>query len=367
MAPASGRERASLNDDLRHRAYRFDFFQAVRLLERAAGEPSDQATGRPLRPVGEDFPPNQEAVRFRVLPSHAFPAASICELRPPPPTGDPDADRRPPEMLTTFLGLTGPNGVLPRHYTTLLIERVREKDFALRDFLDLFHHRIISLFYRAWEKYRFPFAYDRAARRDAPAHEDLFTQCVYCLLGLGAGKVRGRMTFDDEAFLFYAGHFAHYPRCAVSLECMLGDYFELPIRVKQFQGQWLYLSVDDQSSLPCAERPEGQNTRLGENVVVGQRAWDIEGKLRVRVGPLGYADFCRFLPLGDGLPSLCQMVRTYVGPQFDFDVQLLLKGDEAPWCRLGGGDAASRLGWNAWVRCREFDHTVSDAVFSLDI
>ncbi|MFH1268259.1 MAG: type VI secretion system baseplate subunit TssG [Planctomycetota bacterium] len=367
MAPASGRNRVAVNDELCHRAHRFDFFQAVRLLERLADEASGGPSGRPRRPVGEDSPPQQEAVRFRALPSHSFPAGSIHKLHVPPADAA-EADRHPPEMVTTFLGLTGVNGVLPRHYTTLLIERVRAKDFALRDFLDLFHHRIVSLFYRAWEKYRFPLAYERAAGRAGPTTEDLFAHGVYCLLGLGTGGLRGRADFDDEAFLFYAGHFAHYPRCALSLECLLADYFELPVRVKQFHGQWLYLQADDQSSLPSAERPQGQNTRLGENVVVGERVWDVEGKLRVRLGPVGYADFRRFLPAGEALPPICQMVRTYVGPQFDFDVQLVLKGPEAPWCRLGGDGAdASRLGWNTWVRCGEFTRNVSDAVFTMDI
>jgi type VI secretion system protein ImpH len=367
MAPASGRNRPSLSDELRGRAYRFDFFQAVRLLERLVADPSGPGSGSLRRPVGEDFSPKQEAVRFRALPSHSFPTGPITELRNSPP-GGPENEQSPPELITTFLGITGPNGALPRHYTSLLIERIREKDFALRDFLDLFNHRIISLFYRAWEKYRFPFAYERVARRDGLATEDLFTKCVYSFLGFGTGGLRGRMTFDDEAFLYYAGFFSHYPRCAVSLEGLLGDYYELPIQVKQFQGQWLYLSVDDQSSLPSAEYPAGQNNRLGESVVVGERAWDVESKLRVRVGPMGYATFCRFLPVGDALLSICQMTRTYVGPQLDFDVQLLLKGEEAPWCRLGGdGSGGSRLGWNTWVRCNPFDRIVSDAVFSLEI
>jgi len=367
MATASGRDRASLNDELRCRAYRFDFFQAVRLLERLGAAPFGYESSRPRYPVGEDFPPKQEAVRFRVLPSQAFPTGAIHELRPPP-AGDSETDRGPPEMVTTFLGLTGPNGALPGHYTTKLIERVREKDYALRDFLDAFNHRTISLFHRAWEKYRFPFAYEREARREGTPREDLFTHCAYSLLGFGTNGLRGRMDFDDEAFLFYAGHFVHYPRCAISLECMLGDYFGLPMQLRQFHGQWLYLSIDDQSSLPCSEHPQGQNNRLGENVVVGERVWDVEGKLRVRVGPVGYRDFCRFLPSGDALRSLCQMTRTYIGPQFDLDIQLLLKGEEAPWCQLGGDDAtASRLGWNTWVRCEEFYQPVSDAVFSLDI
>jgi type VI secretion system protein ImpH len=248
-----------------------------------------------------------------------------------------------------------------------VIERTREKDYALRDFLDLFNHRIISLFYRAWEKYRFAIAYERSALGKDEDHEDLFTRCLYCLLGLGTGGLRGRVEFDDEAFLFYAGHFAHRPRSAVSLQLMLADYFELPVALKQFQGRWLYLAEDDQSSLPCPQWPEGLNTRLGTEVVVGQRVWDVESKFRVRLGPLSYQEFCRFAPSGTGLGTLCQMIRSYVGPQFDFDVQPVLRAAEVPWCRLGG-DASdpARLGWNTWIRSNPFDHDVSDAVFSLE-
>jgi type VI secretion system protein ImpH len=174
--------------------------------------------------------------------------------------------------------------------------------------------------------------------------------------------------FDDEAFLYYGGFFAHYPRNALSLEGMLADYFEQSVRVLQFQGQWLYLSRDDQSALPNAEMPEGLNCQLGRNVIVGERVWDVEGKFRVQLGPLGFDDFRRFMPNGDALLPLSQMIRAYGGPQFDFDVQPVLKAAEAPWCQLGGdGAAPARLGWNTWVRCKEFVNDVDDAVFSINV
>ncbi len=366
MAPTSGRNRTSLSEQLHQEAYRFDFFQAVRLLQREAAEQSLREPGRRSSPVGGDDLPEQEAVRFRALPSHTFSAGSIqqiCDPQGPSSGGDPVG---PPEMFVAFMGLTGPNGVLPRHYTTLLIERLREKDSALRDFLDLFNHRIISLFYRAWEKYRFPIAYERS-QIEGKDQEDLFTRCLYCLLGFGTGGLRGRMEFDDEAFLYYAGHFSHYPRSAVALESMLADYFEMPVEVRQFIGEWLYLGRDEQSAMPGPDWPEGRNSQLGYAVVVGERVWDVESKFRVRLGPLGYRDFCRFVPSGDALLPLCQLVRTYVGPQFDFDVQPVLRADEVPWCSLGGdGPDAARLGWNTWIRSGAFDHDVSDAVFSLE-
>lgn len=367
MVPTSGRNRPPLNRQLRQEAYRFDFFQAVRLLERMAAEQSGRDPDRRRYAVGYDHSPRREAVRFRARASHSFPAGPISEIRPPVGPSLAQAGPGPPEMIVAFMGLTGPNGVLPQHYTSLLIERIRQKDFALRDFLDLFNHRVISLFYRAWEKYRFPIVYEQSESAEARGRGDLFTQCLYSLLGLGTGGLRGRMEFDDEAFLYYAGYFAHYPRAAAPLQSMLADYFELPVELKQFQGEWLYLGQEDQSSLPCPRWPQGLNTQLGVRALIGERVWDVEGKFRVRLGPLSYAQFRRFVPSGDALRPLCQMIRCYVGPQFDFDVQPVLCAAEVPWCRLGGdGPDAARLGWNTWIRSGDFDHDVSDAIFSLE-
>jgi type VI secretion system protein ImpH len=363
MDATSRPDRATVVQRLRDEGHRFDFFQAVRVLERIAR--SRSAEGDPARlPVGYDHPPAGEAVRFRAVASHAFPAGAIREVRAPEPR---QPEGPPPEMVVAMLGLVGPSGVLPRHYTSLLVERIREKDLALRDFLDLFHHRTISLFYRAWEKYRFPAAYERSQLGQAGPEEDLFTRCLYCLVGLGTGGLRRRLEFDDEALLFYAGLFAHGLPSAVALEGMLADYFRLPTRLRQFQGQWLCLARDDRSALPGPPCPEGQHNRLGSDVVAGERVWNVESKFRVRLGPVPYAQFRRFVPSGPALQPLCQMVRTFVGPQFDFDVQLVLRSDEVPQCHMAA-DAPDppRLGWNTWICSRPPDHDADDATFSLE-
>ncbi len=111
--------------------------------------------------------------------------------------------------------------------------------------------------------------------------------------------------------------------------------------------------------------------RLGDNLVVGQRVWDVQSKFRVRLGPLGYGEFCRFMPSGNALRPLCQITRSYAGAVWDFDVQPVLKAAEVPWCQLGGGPAApggppARLGWNTWIRSRALDRDVDDAVFYLE-
>jgi type VI secretion system protein ImpH len=223
----------------------------------------------------------------------------------------------------------------------------------------------VSLFFRAWEKYRLPFAYERR-RLDGAAGDDPAAWALFCLTGLGTDKLRGRLDVDDEAFLYYSGHFAHYPRSAAALEALLADYFEMPIRVEQLQGQWLLLGTDDQAVMPGPGLPQGRFNRLGTDLTVGERVWEVQSKFRLRIGPLMFAQFRRLMPSGDGLRPLCQLARAFVGPEFDFDVQAVLLPEEVPWCRLSSGGDGAYLGWNTWIRVGAFTAPVEDAVFSME-
>jgi type VI secretion system protein ImpH len=367
MAAADRRAGPGLSGRLFAEAHRFDFFQAVRLLERVLGEAARRAGHAPRQPVGRDRPADQEVVRFRALPALSFPAGAVSQIRLPDGAPGPDGDAVRPDMVVACLGLTGPQGVLPHHYTALLLRRIRAKDFALRDFLDLFNHRLLSLFYRAWEKYRLPFAYERCRLDTAGREEDLATRGLYSLVGLGTKGLRGRLEIDDEAVLFYGGHFAHQPRNALSLEGLLEDYLAMPVEVRQLHGQWLYLQAAEQALMPSRADPRGRHNHLGRGLTVGERIWDVQGKFRLRVGPLTYAQFRRLMPDGEGLRPLCQLARLYVGPELDFDVQTVLKRSEVPRCRLRTqGPDRPHLGWNTWMRSRPAARPADDAVFSLN-
>jgi type VI secretion system protein ImpH len=347
-----------LRTELAASPHLFDFFQAVRLLHRWARADAADADAPTRRPVGEDFPPADEVVRFRVLPTLGFPAGELRDFH--------EQTDAPPEMTVNFLGLIGASGVLPRHYTQLVIERVRRRDLSLRDFLDLFHHRAVSLFYRAWEKYRFPIALERAAA-DPRQEPDQFTHCLLCLVGMGTERLRRRQQVPEDVLLFYGGHFAHQPRNSIGLAQVVGDYFGLPVEVRQFEGRWLHLEAKDQTRLPAGNVLGRRYHRMGDEALVGARVWSVEHRFRVRVGPLDYRTFRRLTPEGDLLRPMCQLIRTYVGPDFDFDVQVVLHADEAPACRIAaGGEKAARLGWDAWPRNREFVVAVDDAVFEDD-
>ena len=201
-----------ISDALRSDPYGFEFFQAVRLLERLAPERAR---------VGGFDDPEQEIARFGVTSSLAFPASEIQELQ----FDDAGAAR----IRVNFMGLTGPLGVLPHPYSVLVLERLRAHDTALADFLDLFHHRLISLLYRAWRKYRFA-----AAQEDGTT--DQLRQRLLELIGLGLEGYRNRMPFPDEVLLYRAGLLAPQPRGAAALAQLLQDYFRVGVDVEQFVG-----------------------------------------------------------------------------------------------------------------------------------
>lgn len=335
MATTGRRADSALTERLFLEPHRFGFFQAVRLLEIFAA-------GR--RPVGHDGPPAAETVRFGAEASLAFPASEVLDL-------DADDDARPARMTVRHIGLTGPQGVLPRHYTTLVMERLRQRDRTLADFLDLFNHRLTSLFYRAWMKYRLHLG----VRPDA--HDALSTY-LYSLFGLGTPGLRGRLAVDDRALLFYTGLLAQQPRSASGLAGMLADYFaDLPVGLQQFVGQWLALDPEGLTSL----RLHGGNNRLGIDAVIGSRVWHTQSRFRVLLGPMTYARFCAFLPPGRASREVLALTRFFVGLELDFEFRLVLRAEEIPPCQLGStGPLATRLGWSTWLVSRSAAHDADD-------
>jgi type VI secretion system protein ImpH len=377
QADAAGRPKSagrdvprSVEDRLFQDAFVFDFFQSVRVLEKLAPD---------RRPVGRDGPPQSEAVRFRAHNSLSFPPSAVYQL------DRPGGGLPVPAMAVTFMGLTGPSGVLPRHYTELLMRLERDakgpEKFALRDWLDQFNHRLISMFYRAWEKYRFYVPYERG--EFAAADADPFTRCVFSLAGLGMPALRNRLQIthweqtgeelqerrlahvEDLALLRYSGLLAHRPRNVLGLQALLEDYFRLPVAVRQFQGQWLMLDPSNQSRLGTV----GGNSEVAMNLVVGDRVWDVQCKIRIRIGPLRYGQFLQFLPDRSAVPQrkaiflLSHLVRLYVGPELDFDIQVILKAEDVPECQLQPDGVGPQLGRNAWLINRAMTRDADDAVF----
>ena len=186
------------------------------------------------------------------------------------------------------------------------------------------------------------------------------------LLGRSDGPDRVLARVDDLSVLYYGGFFAHRPRNAISLQALIGSYFGIPTHVIQFQGQWLALEPQVQTQIGIL----GGNGELGVSTVAGDKIWNVQNKIRIRLGPLRYERFLDFLPDLNPTPLrknfflLVHLVRLYVGPEVDFDVQLVLKAEDVPEAQLTDeGAIGSRLGWNTWVRNLPSHSDADDGVF----
>jgi type VI secretion system protein ImpH len=330
----------SIADRLLNHASEFDFFQAVRLLMRVL----------PARaPIGGPAKPEEEVARFSSRVSLEFPASAIYDV-------EPTTDNYPPRMIVTFMGLMGVNGVLPIHYTEWMVLRQAAKDTAMAAFFDLFNHRWISLFYKAWEKHSLLVSYERTQLERRPVHR--LCEYPFAFIGLATGNLRGRQVVKDEALLFYAGLVTQRPRSASSLRGVLRDYFALPVEIEQMLGAWYELEAHDR----CYLSEPGVHNQLGVGAVAGDEVWDQQGRFTVRVGPLAYHRFCNFLPGHTASGELSQLVRFFVGSTLAFDVRLVLNRCEVPPARLG--EVPPRLGWDSWLAEGPLDRDAEDAVFA---
>ncbi len=344
MASPGGRTDSSIEDELFDRGYEFEFFQAVHLLARLFPD---------RKPVGGTAKPHEEFARFGARLSMAFPASAVHEIRRVPDSPE------PPRMTVAFFGLTGTQGVLPFCYTEWMLERAAAKDDTLAAFLDLFNHRLVSLFYRAWEKHRPPVLYEMGAARNQ--RPDPFTHSLFDLIGMGTEGLRGRMQVQDESLLLYAGLIAQSPHSASALRGILRDYFGVPIEIDQCIGDWYALDEADRSYL----WPEMERNQLGVGAFAGEQVWNQQGRFRIRVGPLRLAEFLDFLPQGRAMARLVEWTRYQAGQAMAFDVQLILHAADVPYCRLDDESTdAPRLGEMAWLKTREFLTDAGDAVFT---
>lgn len=324
---------APLEDWLYEEPYRFDFFQAVRLLELADAARADAADEEGCTPVGEGADPGSEPVRFKSSVALSFPASDLDDL-----AGPPDGRARPARMTVNFMGLAGLSGPLHTPSTELIIERAWHKDTALRDFLDIFNHRLVSLFYRIRKLHR-------VGLDTRHPGKDRVSDYLYSVVGLGTPGLRRRMQVKDRSLLFYSGLMGQQPRSMAGLERIMSDYFGVPVEGRPLAGRWRPLEEEQWTRIG---QRGGQNQTLGGDAVVGTRVWDQQGAFELVLGPLTLEQFDDFLPTGWAFGPACDLVRLYAGDDLDFSFRLTLKAEEMPGARLGPS-AGARVGWTSWL------------------
>jgi type VI secretion system protein ImpH len=315
--------------------YSYDFYQTLRRLECLYD--AKPRWGHARRPA-------DEAIRFGQEPELSFAPAPLASF-------ETSREGRPPQLQVRLFGLLGPNGPLPLHITEYARERLRNAgDPTLSRFLDVFHHRFIALFYRAWAQAQ------PHVNRDRPK-DDRFSAYLGAFVGLAPAAFRNRDALPDEAKFFHVGALIRHTRNAEGLRAILQHFFRVPVQIEEFVGHWMTLPTRERTSLGR------DGAVLGLSAVAGGRVWDRQCKFRVRLGALSLAQYEAFLPGGTLIQKLVDWVRMYLAFELEWDVRLILRRDEVPALTLG---RSGRLGWTTWLGDRRVETDADELCFDAE-
>ncbi|MCF6252520.1 MAG: type VI secretion system baseplate subunit TssG [Methylococcaceae bacterium] len=324
-----------IDKSLLEKPYEFGFFQAIRLIE--CKNPQKPLLGRGVRPYDDPIRLDQD-VSLSFAPS----TITAYQYRD---------GYTVPHLSTAFFGLFGPNGALPTHLTEYAFQRLNHhQDPTFIRFINLFQHRMLSLFYRAWANAQPTVNFDRP-------DEDRFKVYVGSLLGIAIEANQKRDDITDLLKLHYSGHFSCQAKHAEGLAAIIHGYFGLIVEIEEFVGEWLDLPDDSVCRLGDSE----QTGLLGTTAILGSRIWSRQNKFRITLGPMGIDQYQQMLPGGGNLKRLISIVKNYIGIELGWDIQLILKKNEVPKACL---DNNSQLGWTTWIGERTSQLDADDLILN---
>ncbi len=339
--------------------HRYQFFQAVRLLEQLFVRRGSAAPEQALA----------TRVSFRNTLSLSFPPSELQGIEVP---------RLTPAMLEsddafiaaledgaldtlaitpTFFGMLGGQGALPLRYTEIVAERESVwRDRAARAFFDIFSNRATALFYLAWKKYRLPFQYEV----DNTKH---YLPLLLSLAGAADKSLRADLSTTpgpilDEALAGYATAIRHRPVSAAYLQRVLSDYFQAPVRVEQFVGGWYRVPASQYTRLGSTSNV------LGATALAGSRVWQRDLRVRLWMGPLKREQYRNFLPGASGSLALRKMLTILCGTTLEFEIKLILRQQDVTGSTLDNSNDG-RLGWDTFLCSRPAQQDRSDAQYTL--
>ena len=309
-----------LEDILREKGPAFSFYELIRLLESIHQDSSG---------LGREGPAREEKIRLRPDIALSFPRSDVTSVE-----SKKDASGRERFLITVgFLGLYGPASPLPSFFTESIYDDDDEDATRARAFLDILHHRLLSLLYRSWTKYRYPVVF-------SPNGQDVFSRNLIPLTG---GENVEDSGFSPLELLRGLGHLTRLPRSASGLQGLLEEFLDgIPVTIQECAERWAYLKPDQKSSLGRA------NASLGLDCLAGEKVKDRGGKFRIVIGPVRYEDFLTLLPQGERYKRLRSLVRLFLIDPLEFEVEAVLMGEETPPAVLDE-KSAMHLGWNSWL------------------
>jgi len=322
-----------LLNSLQQEPYKYGFYAALRQLECCYRDKSR---------IGYSVKPADDAVRFGQMPSLQFAPSTLASFEA----------KGVSKLKVFFFGVFGPNGPLPLHLTEFARSRIRNsKDDTFAGFADMFHHRLLSLFYRAWADKEPTVQFDRPDK-------DRFVFYIGSLLGIGEPSQQKRDAISDYTKLHFAAHMGCHTRHASGLQSILSDTLQMPIQIEELIGEWL----DIPKNSYCYLNDDMSTGQLGLSAVIGTRTWQCQHKFRIIVGPLDLCEYESLLPLGDKLESLRSLVKNYIGFEYSWEVNLVLKKQQVPTVQIG---KYGRLGWTSWLKAGKREVNVNELYLNM--
>ena len=334
---------------------------ALALFERLAAEPWRHGLYSVLRRIealdarkprlGTTARAADDALRLEQTPSAAFAPSTLRSF-----TVSKGGERRheAPRLSVAFFGLFGPQGPLPLHLTEYARDRARQyRDHTFTAFANIFHHRLLTLFYRAFA------SAEPAIEHDRP-DSDAFARYLGATLGMSTGGTRERDAMADYAKLYYAGRLSALQRNGDGLAAMLGDFLGVPVELQPYAGEWLTVERDEQWRL--GRRAEATAGALGASLNLGARVYSRQYRFRLVVGPLDLAQYRALLPGTTRHAQAQALVRNYVGYELAWDLQLVLAREQVPPLRLRSHAPQAALGRSAWVAAQPPRRDADDLV-----
>jgi type VI secretion system protein ImpH len=310
----------------------FNFYRAVRLLE---------AEFRDRPRVGNSVRLEEDFLRLCQIPSLSFAPSTIESA---------EQLEKAIRLFVNFLGMFGPNGPLPQHLTDFARDRYRNAhDRTLVRFMDIFHHRMLSFFYRAWVLNQ------KSADFDRP-EESRYANYFGTVFGIGMPALRERDSVPDRAKIYFSGHLAAQSRNAEGLASILEDFFGLPTEIQEFTGFWMKIPPENQCRL--GESPDTGS--LGVNAIAGSKKFEAQLKFRVRMGPMDLDALKRLVPVTDTFKKLKDWILNYINEELFWDLQCVLKAKAVPTISLG---QEGLLGWTTWLKSEPFNRDADDPIF----
>jgi type VI secretion system protein ImpH len=320
---------------------KFDFVQALRLLELI------NAVGKRSSAIQISYSGEQDnIIQARFVSDYRlrFPVAALT------------SSKRVNENIIQFtvsgFGYVGAIGVLPYSYSYLVSMTQSSKSYGLKHFIDIFQNRSVEFFYRASSKYQITVSYDRGLLGDI----DKFKKTIESIVGFSFKNVQNRLRIPDEHILYYSGFFSSFQKTIYALEIMISDELGVNAHVIPYSGRWVGLDIYNRTFLSNINEDSSAYNCLGQTAVVGERVWSTQNHFRVVIGPIESDRIYSILPSGNDQKMIKDIIETYCGVEYEYEIQVIVEAKSVPFCCLYAGDEQDkqyRLGQNTWLLATE--------------